>query len=218
MRWSPSVLAKQWEVVSGALYSTVVTRLCHAMSDLRMAKAVSLTGSKIEYIPNKYASTTSAILVLDYDIVAKQNRVKSLGKPVQYRDVVRLLEEYPSAHVTACPADDALLVEYTSETANRKCRKAAVDAVEKVQRDSGPQDEIEDVDPPPRRRRSSRPSHGPSGLACCVCLSENVDFVALTPCFHTSFCTTCSTEMMRRNVNCPICRTHVTGTQRVFFA
>ena len=94
------------------------------MSDLRMAKAVSLTGSKIEYIPNKYASTTSAILVLDYDIVAKQNMVKSLGKPVQYRDVVRLLEEYPSAHVTACPADDALLVEYTSETANRKCRKA----------------------------------------------------------------------------------------------
>ena len=99
------------------------------MSDLRMAKAMSLTGSKIEYIPNKYASTTSAILVLDYDIVAKQNMVKSLGKPVQYRDVVRLLEEYPSAHVTACPADDALLVEYTSETANRKCRKAAVDAV-----------------------------------------------------------------------------------------
>ena len=103
------------------------------MSDLRMAKAVSLTGSKIEYIPNKYASTTSAILVLDDDIVAKQNMVKSLGKPVQYRDVVRLLEEYPSAHVTACPADDALLVEYTSETAKRKCRKAAVDAVEKIQ-------------------------------------------------------------------------------------
>ena len=190
------------------------------MSDLRMGKAMSLTGTKIEYLASKYAASTSAIFVLDYDVVAKQNMVKSLGKPVQYRDVVRLLEEYPSAHVAACPADDALLLEYTSETANRKCRKAAVDAVEKIQRDSGAQDEIEDVDPPapPRRRRSSRPSHGPSGPACCVCFSENVDFVALTPCFHTGFCTTCSTEMMRRNGNCPICRIHITGTQRVFFA
>lgn len=187
------------------------------MSGLRAAKAVSLVGTKIEYIPNKHSDTTSAIIVLDFDTVMNENLVKSIGKPAQYRDVVRLLRDYPSHSVSKIAPDDPILLEYTAETANMNAvRKAAVDAVEKIKRDSGPQGEmeIEEIGPPPRRRRSMRPN----GLTtCCICLSEGGDFVALQPCFHAGFCTNCSTEIMRRNANCPICRNVVTGTQRVFF-
>ena len=182
------------------------------MADLKKAKAMTLAGCKVTYLPDKFAETTEELLVVDFDAVAVVNMVKWLGKPVQCYDVVRLLKENPSAHVAKCAPDDPLLLEYTEETANeKKSRKAAVEAVENIKRGAEPEEEIEDVGPSPRRRRSTRPA---GGLSCSICMEEDCAFVALQPCGHTPFCNGCAATL----ASCPMCRSHVMGTQRIFFA
>ena len=149
------------------------------MAELKKAKAVSFVGCKVTYLPDKFAQTTEEMLVLEYDDVATVNVIKRPGKPVQLCDVVRLLKDKPSAHVEKWAPDDPLFLEYTEETANeKKSRKAAVEAVEKIKRGAEPQEEIEDVGPSPRRRRSTRPA---VELSCRICMEEDCAFVALKP-------------------------------------
>ena len=185
------------------------------MAELKKAKAVSFVGCKVTYLPDKFAQTTEEMLVLEYDDVATVNVIKRPGKPVQLCDVVRLLKDKPSAHVEKWAPDDPLFLEYTEETANeKKSRKAAVEAVEKIKRGAEPQEEIEDVGPSPRRRRSTRPA---VGLSCGICMEEDCAFVALKPCGHAPFCNGCAATLMN-SANCPMCRNDITGTQRIFFA
>jgi hypothetical protein len=184
------------------------------MADLKKAKAMALPGCKVTYLPDKFAETTEELLVVGYDAVAVVNMVKWLGKPVQCYDVVRLLKENPSAHVAKCAPDDPLLLKYTEETVDEnKSRKAAVEAVQKIKRGADPEEEIEDVGPSPRRRRSTRPA----ALSCGICMEDKDAYVALQPCGHAPFCTGCAATLMN-DANCPMCRAHVTGTQRIFFS
>ena len=123
------------------------------MAELNKAKAMSYVGCKVAYLPDKFAETTKELLVLCYDAVAMVNMVKQLGVPVQHYDVVRLLKENPSAHIEKCAPDDQLFLEYTEETANeKKSRNAAVEADQKIKRGAEPEEEIEDVGPPERKR------------------------------------------------------------------
>ena len=184
----------------------------------RECKAVSLVGSKIEYLASKFATTTTTILVLDYDRIAKENMVKELGKSLSRRDVVKLLKEYPSAHVSTCPPDDPIFVEYTVEEAAKPkgtSRKSKTDAYAKMKRLAEPEEDISDDGPPPRRPRVFRQNH----VSCTICLSEDANFVSFNPCGHAPFCVACAARAVAHNGgHCPICREVTTGTQRLFFA
>ena len=132
------------------------------MAQLKKATAMSCVGCKVKYVIDESAETTEEMLVVGFDSVVKQNIVKWLGKPeVQFCDVPRLLKKKPFAHVHNCAFDDPLFLEYTKETANeKKSRPAAVDAAQKierdVERDALPEEEIEDVGPPARKRHCAR--------------------------------------------------------------
>ena len=181
-------------------------------------KALSLQGTKIEYIPPKHATTTTSLLVLDYDPIDAVNMVKELGKTISRRDVVRLLKEFPSAVISKCSHEDPIFIEYSEETASANVRKSAVEASKKIKRDADDKDEIEDVGPPPRRPRGMpRAQQGSqNGTPCCVCWSEGDTYVALQPCWHTNFCLDCATSIQRGSGVCPICRAGITGTQRIY--
>jgi hypothetical protein len=56
----------------------------------------------------------------------------------------------------------------------------------------------------------------PDGLPrCSICLEHAVE-MALKPCFHSAFCSACAGDIAMRGMPCPICRSRVTGSQRIF--
>lgn len=50
---------------------------------------------------------------------------------------------------------------------------------------------------------------------CAVCLDKPVN-TALTPCFHAGFCNSCAVTISYNRFPCPICRSRVTGLQRIY--
>ena len=182
----------------------------------REAKAISLVGSKIEYLASKFATNTTAILVLDYDRIAKENMVKELGKSPSRRNLIKLLKEHPSAHVSTCAPNDPIFIEHTvEEAAKGTTRQSKTDASAKIKRLAEPEEDIEDEGPPPRRPCVSRPN----GISCTICSETNAHFVILNPCGHAAFCCKCAERIMNSDsATCPVCRSFIAGTQRIFFA
>jgi hypothetical protein len=185
--------------------------------DLNKAKAMSCVGCKVTYIPDNFAQTTEEMLVLEYDKVDRVYLVKRPGKPVQRFDLIQLFKSNKSTFAQKWAFDDPLFLEYTEETANeKKSRKAAVEAVQKIKRSAEPEEKIEDIGPSPRRP-SRRPRSINPGWSCGICMEEDATYVTLQPCGHAPFCTDCAATLMN-HANCPICRKHITGTQRIFFS
>lgn len=44
---------------------------------------------------------------------------------------------------------------------------------------------------------------------CQVCLGQPVDKLALVPCGHATFCSTCIRELERQGLHCPLCRSQI---------
>ena len=62
---------------------------------------------------------------------------------------------------------------------------------------------------------SSRPTDRDGMPVCAVCLDKPVN-TALTPCFHAGFCNGCAVTISFNRFPCPICRSRVTGLQRIY--
>lgn len=57
---------------------------------------------------------------------------------------------------------------------------------------------------------------GPDGTPlCAVCMDKPVN-TALTPCFHAGFCNGCAVTIAFNRFPCPICRSAVSGLQRIY--
>merc|ERR1712137_265461 len=50
---------------------------------------------------------------------------------------------------------------------------------------------------------------------CVICL-ENPSCVALAPCGHITSCESCTESVLQRDPLCPLCRTPVTQTLRIY--
>ena len=53
-----------------------------AAAALKEAMATSLVGAQVEYLRDKFSTTTKILIVVDYDRIAKLNVVKEQGKAV----------------------------------------------------------------------------------------------------------------------------------------
>ena len=179
-----------------------------------MARGISLESKKIEYIANRFAETTTVLLVLPYDEVQGENRVKEMGKEnIYFKDVVKLIQNNKSCTVSLVDCDDPILTEdvfkeFEHGNAERKDmkRKAAVDAEAKF----GPLHVNEQERP--RVRRAS--AHG-AGL-CVICQDERAVFCVL-PCNHVCYCEGCTPAVVGEGDSCPICRGDVFRTMRIYF-
>ena len=60
-----------------------------------------------------------------------------------------------------------------------------------------------------------RPTSSDGAPLCAVCLDRPVN-TALTPCFHAGFCNGCAVTISFNRYPCPICRSPVTGMQRIY--
>jgi hypothetical protein len=185
-------------------------------SEDRKGLAMSFVGCKVVYLPNNSATTTTSLLVVGYDEVAKESHVKQIGKPVSHFDLVKLVKKNRSVCVSTIACDDPIFLEYTVEmSSNGTCRKSAVDAANKIKRLAEPEEKNEedgeDEVPPPRRRRVRPHSNG---NACRICFAEDTNLVLFNPCGHATFCVQCAASVSA----CPICRSPVSGTQRIFFS
>jgi len=54
-------------------------------------------------------------------------------------------------------------------------------------------------------------------VTCIVCLNSVRSHV-FTPCNHLCACEECSLDIMKKKAGCPICRTDIQGTVRVFMS
>eukprot|EP00035_Acanthoeca_spectabilis_P012154 m.215931 g.215931 ORF g.215931 m.215931 type:complete len:360 (+) comp15544_c0_seq11:42-1121(+) len=55
------------------------------------------------------------------------------------------------------------------------------------------------------------------GAGCVVCLSAVVQ-VAFVPCFHAQACVRCAEEVREADGHCPVCRSQITGLQRIYLS
>lgn len=51
---------------------------------------------------------------------------------------------------------------------------------------------------------------------CSICLEEDKLNIILEPCGHNCVCLQCAKEIIKNNMECPICRTQVTGMMKLF--
>eukprot|EP00038_Savillea_parva_P031620 m.88806 g.88806 ORF g.88806 m.88806 type:complete len:361 (-) comp9771_c0_seq7:1867-2949(-) len=55
------------------------------------------------------------------------------------------------------------------------------------------------------------------GAGCVVCLAAVVE-VAFVPCYHAQLCVRCADEVREADGRCPVCRSEVTGVQRIYLS
>ena len=51
---------------------------------------------------------------------------------------------------------------------------------------------------------------------CSICFEEDKLNIILEPCGHNCVCLQCAKEIINKNMECPVCRTQVTGTIKLF--
>lgn len=130
-----------------------------------------VAGKLISFI-DATAGTGHTMLVLDYDPIQGEHRVKVDGRPVHYFDVDRLLRTNASTVITDPEADDPLVAQLSCEDQGKRARRSAIAADSKV-RANIKEDELPifregDDDPPPKRVKRNRP------MMCSVAVQVDV--------------------------------------------
>jgi hypothetical protein len=87
--------------------------------------------------------------------------------------------------------------------------------------DASDSDEDSDVDQQattasPAAQSSTSPAPAPAGNCCEVCLIGSKNGVALVPCGHARFCSTCVDTLVAMGHSCPICRADIHMVMHVY--
>ena len=129
---------------------------------MHAAHGMSLVGTKITYLKDKFADSTTVLLVADYCSVQGENNVFEIGKKgATFRDLKKLMDTHPSCSIEAISHED-MTEDVTAFLDPPGKRKAAVSAGAKIsvqeidqQYELQPEDESNGQQPR-RRRRMTR--------------------------------------------------------------
>ena len=180
------------------------------------AIGMSLEGRKITYLKDKFASSTTTILVNAFCKVQGENIVFGVGgKEPFYFDVVKLVKENPSCTVEKISAAD-LTPQFCAALERPQKRKAAVRAAANLGEPSTSESEGEDYAPVQPRRRVARPQEPQQRPAQCVVCVEATATFAIQPCGHLCICALCAGRAEIQMRVCPLCRTPVDRVQRIY--
>ena len=79
-------------------------------SGFHMAHGMSLVGTKVVYLKDKFADSNTELLILDYCPVQCANLVKKKGTcEISYCDIKDLMDTHPSCFVERVSDDDEIL-------------------------------------------------------------------------------------------------------------
>ena len=183
-------------------------------SEETIARALSLEWKVVEFISNRFAQTTTVLLVLPYDLIQGENRVKQLGREgFFFKDVVGLIKTNKSCTVSLLDADDPILTEAVFKefaehgSADRKDRLKRKAKFTRSVVNDGPEQGLQ-----VRRRVSVN-----EGL-CILCMDQRALFCVL-PCNHVCYCEECVPAVSggENGHECPICRGDIFRTMRIYF-